>query len=183
MFKIVITVVVFIAIAVLAGFIVIYGGLYNIAATDHHWAPTRWLISTLTDNAVEHRAASIEVPGNLDDPDRITRGFEHFDEMCVDCHGAPGIDRDEFAEGLYPGAPRLERSTRDMTPAEVFWIVKNGIKMTGMPAFTSTHSDEAIWDITAFVKKLPELSPEQYMSYRQTSGEGEEREDHEGHDH
>src|SRR4029450_9687825 len=74
---------------------------------------------------------------------------------------APGMERTEISRGLYPRAPELRRKT-DLTPAEQFWIVKHGVKMTGMPAWGVTHNDELLWDVVAFVRKLPELTPEQY---------------------
>jgi mono/diheme cytochrome c family protein len=60
-----------------------------------------------------------------------------------------------------PRTPELRRGN-DLTPAEQFWVVKHGVKMTGMPAWGVTHDDELLWDVVAFVRKLPELTPEQY---------------------
>ena len=75
--------------------------------------------------------------------------------MCEECHGAPGVERSEMGKGLYPRGPKLLWAAKEDSPSELFWITKNGIKMTGMPAFGPTHSDEEIWAIVAFVKKLP----------------------------
>jgi mono/diheme cytochrome c family protein len=73
------------------------------------------------------------------------------------------MKRTEISRGLYPRAPELRRNT-DLTPAELFWIVKHGVKMTGMPAWGVTHDDDLLWDVVAFVRKLPELTPEQYQT-------------------
>jgi mono/diheme cytochrome c family protein len=83
--------------------------------------------------------------------------------MCAVCHLAPGMKRTEIARGLYPRAPELRRGA-DLTPAEEFWVVKHGLKMTGMPAWGVTHSDELLWDVVAFLQKLPELSAEEYQA-------------------
>jgi len=91
--------------------------------------------------------------------------------MCSGCHLAPGLEKTEISQGLYPSAPELSRGN-DLTPAEQFWVLKHGIKMTGMPAWGPTHDDDLLWDIVAFVQKLPTLSPEQYQTIVKSSGEG-----------
>jgi mono/diheme cytochrome c family protein len=73
------------------------------------------------------------------------------------------MKRTEISRGLYPRAPELRRGS-DLTPAEEFWVVKHGLKMTGMPAWGVTHSDELLWDVVAFLRKLPELTPDQYQA-------------------
>ncbi|HWF18465.1 MAG TPA: cytochrome c, partial [Verrucomicrobiae bacterium] len=85
-----------------------------------------------------------------------------YHEMCVQCHGAPGKEAGEIAKGLWPTAPNYNMITSDWTPAQLFWITKNGIKFTAMPGWGGTHSDEKIWDIVAFLQKLPNLSPTDY---------------------
>jgi mono/diheme cytochrome c family protein len=101
------------------------------------------------------------VPNNLADAKRISSGAGQYAEMCAGCHLAPGMKRTEISRGLYPRAPELRRGN-DLTPAEEFWVVKHGIKMTGMPAWGVTHSDKLLWDVVAFLRKLPELTPKQY---------------------
>jgi mono/diheme cytochrome c family protein len=141
----------------------IYAGLYNIAADVPHTPPVYWLFETLRDRAVAARARDVAVPNDLNDPNRISRGAGQYADMCTGCHLAPGMKRTEISRGLYPRAPELRRKT-DLTAAEQFWIVKHGVKMTGMPAWGVTHEDELLWDVVAFVRKLPELTPEQYQA-------------------
>jgi mono/diheme cytochrome c family protein len=83
------------------------------------------------------------------------------------------MERTEISRGLYPRAPELRRKT-DLTPAEQFWIVKHGVKMTGMPAWGVTHNDELLWDVVAFVRKLPKLTPEQYETLVKNAPKHEE---------
>jgi mono/diheme cytochrome c family protein len=94
----------------------------------------------------------------------VNEGAEHYALMCQSCHGAPGYEDTELAQGLDPKAPHLSRArgSDKFEAGEAFWITKNGIMMTGMPAWGKTHSDDKIWDIVAFLKKLPELGPEEY---------------------
>jgi mono/diheme cytochrome c family protein len=82
--------------------------------------------------------------------------------MCVSCHGAPGVDASPVGEGLNPPAPDLTLARiQERSDGELFWLVQNGIRMTGMPAFGPTHRDEEIWEIVAFLRHLPELTPEE----------------------
>ena len=113
---------------------------------------------------------------NLEDPKRIQTGLVHYHEMCTTCHGAPGVNISEIGQGLNPDPPELSDVGRD-APEETFWVVKNGIKMTGMPSFGVTHTDDEIWDIVAFLRKMGKLTPQEYQAMVQQAGlkaEGEE---------
>src|SRR6476660_5099049 len=151
----------------------IYAGLYNIAADIPHTQPVYWLFETVRDRSVAARARDIVVPNDLNDPNRISRGTGQYADMCSGCHLAPGMKRTEISRGLYPRAPELRRKT-DLTPAEQFWIVKHGVKMTGMPAWGVTHDDNLLWDVVAFVRKLPGLTPEQYETLVKNAPKHEE---------
>jgi len=141
----------------------VYSGLYNIAADVPHTQPIYWLLETARDRSIAVHARDIEVPSNLSDPNRISRGAGQYAEMCSGCHLAPGMKRTELSRGLYPRAPELRRKS-SLTAAEQFWSIKHGVKFTGMPAWGVTHDDDLLWDLVAFVRKLSELTPEQYES-------------------
>ena len=95
-------------------------------------------------------------------PDALKVGMDHFKEMCIGCHGAPGMEPDELAKGLNPPAPLLTSPfIQKMTDGEIYWVIANGIRMTAMPGFIPTHSPEKIWDIEAFVRHLPNLTAEE----------------------
>jgi mono/diheme cytochrome c family protein len=143
--------------------IFIWSGLYNIGADSPHWGITFLLLEEARERSVEMHSKDIVAP-SFDDHKLLEVGFPHFDEMCRQCHGAPGYPRDEFAEGLYPLPPSLAPGDvqQELSPSELFWIVKHGIKMTGMPSFGKTHTDEQIWGIIAIVKKLPEMDKAAY---------------------
>jgi len=151
----------------------IYAGLYNIAADVPHTQPVYWLLETMRDRSIAARAREVVVPADLNDPTRISKGAGQYADMCSGCHLAPGMKRTEISQGLYPRAPELRRKTT-LTPAEQFWVVKHGIKMTGMPAWGVTHDDALLWDVVAFVRKLPELTPEQYETLIKNAPKHEE---------
>ena len=140
----------------------VYSGAYNIAADDPHSRAISWLTSTVRTRSIAVRASNISVPIDLNDPRRIAAGAAEYGEMCSGCHLAPGLEKTEISKGLYPSAPELSHGS-DLTPAEQFWVLKHGIKMTGMPAWGPTHDDDLLWDIVAFMRKLPTLSPQQYQ--------------------
>lgn len=147
------TVVVLAALVLIGAGAFIYSGLYDIAASEPHWGITRWAMETIRMRSIKAHAAGIAAPPGLDDPARIAMGTEHFSMHCAVCHGAPGVPRGEIAEGLYPSPPNLAAAAKLYSDAELFWIIKHGIKMTGMPGW-SDHSDDELWATVAFLKKL-----------------------------
>ena len=153
----------FLALAAAALGLFVYIGLYDVGADAPHSRLVSWGLETLRDSAVSHHARGIDVPANLGDPARIAAGAGLYDEMCSGCHLAPGMERTEISQGLYPAAPELARGT-ELTPAEQFWAIKHGIKLSAMPAWGRTHNDQLIWDMVAFLQRLPRLSPAQYRA-------------------
>jgi mono/diheme cytochrome c family protein len=119
---------------VLGGSAVIYAGLYDVAATEPHWPATRWILETARVRSIKAHAAGVTIPAGFDDAAKIPMGVEHFAAHCAVCHGAPGVPGGDIARGLYPPPPDLAKTAQLYSPAELFWIIKHGIKMTGMPA-------------------------------------------------
>lgn len=146
-----------------------YWGVFNVAASAPHTAFVKWYLGTVRDHSVESHSAGIKVPAQYfaAQPDE---GFKQYDKTCLPCHGAPGIERSLVAKGLNPEPPELYKSVRNLKPEEVFWVIKNGIKMTGMPSFEKGKTDEQIWTLAAFVKKLPQISPDVYQQLKERYG-------------
>ena len=140
---------------------VIYTGVYDVAATSPHWPATAWLLETARTRSIQAQAAGIAVPPGLDDPAKVVIGVEHYAAHCAVCHGAPGVPRGDIAQGLYPPPPDLAKTAPLYTPAELFWIVKHGMKMTGMPAW-SNHGDDELWATVGFLQKLPAMNEQDY---------------------
>lgn len=147
--------------ALLGGTACVYLGFFNVAATDRHSAPVRWVMEQARIRSIKMHAAGIQVPADLGDPQKVVMGTDHFAAHCAVCHGAPGVPKGDIARGLYPAPPDLAEAAARYTPAELFWILKNGIKMTGMPAW-SDHSDDELWSAVAFIEKLPGMSEQDY---------------------
>lgn len=163
------------------GLAIIYSGLINISALVPESPFTEWVLHTTMENSVERHGAAVGTPPRFDDS-LVAEGLHHYREMCVTCHGAPGREPSEIGKGLRPSPPDLAKGAKELSDGEIFWIVKNGIRMTGMPSFAGNHSDREIWGITAFVRRLPAISPQEYAALDRQASEHEDDHLH-GHDH
>ncbi len=143
------------------GFAYAYYGFYNVSAVYSDWKPVAWFLDTTMGASVQRHARGVTVP-SLDSPDMYRLGFQHYRGMCQECHAAPGAEAEELAKGLRPEPPELVEAAGDWKPNELYWLVKNGVRMTGMPAFGPTHSEDELWAMVAFVQRLPKLSEADY---------------------
>jgi mono/diheme cytochrome c family protein len=141
----------------------VYSGVYNISALDQHTKPVYQLLEYAMRRSVKLRTDSIAAP-DLSDRQRILRGAEHYREHCLQCHGAPGVSPHALAFGMTPAPVNLVSTAREWPAADIYWVIKHGIKMSGMPAWEYEMSDHDIWDIVAFVEMMPALSPAEYAA-------------------
>lgn len=149
-------------VGLLAGVLVVTTGAYNVAADSPHAGLTRALLTFARERSIEEHASVITVP-SLANAEMIADGAADYDAMCTSCHLAPGLAENEMRPGMNPMPPLLARLPAG-NPAQQFWVIKHGIKMTGMPAWGVTHSDDEIWNMVAFLQKLPKLSPAAYRA-------------------
>ena len=154
-----------IAVVATAGFV--WSGVYNIGADDQHTRPVYALMQTMRERSIEARASKLQVP-DLKDPGRIRQGAGNYNAMCKGCHLAPGMEGTELSRGLYPAPPNLTKATVDA--AKAFWVIKHGIKASGMPAWGRSMQDEYIWNMAAFLQQLPRLDSAQYQALLESSG-------------
>lgn len=149
------------AAVVIGGTVFVYSGVFSVAATNPHWKATHWLMEKTRMRSIQAHAAGLTPPAGYDDPVKINGAVGHFSEHCATCHGAPGAKPGDIAEGMYPQPPNLTNAAARYTPGELFWILKNGIKMSAMPSMAS-DGDEMLWNTVAFLQKLPDMTDEQY---------------------
>jgi len=176
--KILLTVLIVVLALAASALAFIYSGLYDVAASSPDEGLVHWVLETTQEHSVERQMKASPVPP-LSDPALVQTGFTHYHEMCVTCHGAPGVEASEIGQGLNPYPPELATAAGEANPQELFWIVKHGIKMTGMPSFGVTHTDQEIWAIVAFLRKLPKLSPQEYQALEQAATASGEEHEHE----
>ena len=159
-----------VVLAAIIGLTVAYTGFYNIAATEEHASLTRWVFDTTFHSSVQRHAAVLEAPESFT-PAMIESGAHKYRSMCEHCHGGPGAEPDTWAGGMRPQPPHLAEEAAEWKLEEIFWLAKHGAKMTGMPAFGPTHDDRTLWNIAAFVKELPAMTPERYAAFGNLPGE------------
>lgn len=171
-----IVVVVLLGIAGALGFI--YSGVYNVAADSADNPLLHWALEQTRVRSIMSRSSAIEPPADLAAAERVARGLTGFESMCAHCHTAPGAKPTPVAKNLNPRPPEMQDMGKHLDPAYAFWAIKHGIRMTGMPAWGSVHSDDELWDLVAAIQAAAEWTPEQYQSRLAEA----ERQGH-GHDH
>jgi len=160
-----------IVLMILGGAAFVWSGLYNVAANEPHWGVTFWVLDQAKERSISVHSAKISLP-SLKGQKMVDVGLPYFQSSCRLCHGAPGYRRDDFALGLYPIPPILTSNEvkGEMSDAEIYWVVKNGLKMTGMPSFGVTCSKKDLFGIVAFLRVLPTLTPEAYRTMVSSAG-------------
>jgi mono/diheme cytochrome c family protein len=155
-------------IAVVAAGVYFFMGFYSVAATSANPSFVDMALKTVRAKSIEQHATERPPAGlSLTDNTVVQDGARAFATRgCVFCHGAPGVTWAKFSEGLNPGPPDLKEVAPTLTPSELFWVIKNGIEMTGMPSFGMIEMpDKEIWSIVAFVKQLPNVSDDQFKMW------------------
>jgi mono/diheme cytochrome c family protein len=152
----------------IAALVFFFGGFFNVAATNPEPEPVKWALVKVRMAAVDRHATDRPPPG-YDTPEMVQAGAKaYMARGCTSCHGGPGVDWQKFSEGLRPDPPDLTKIVKEREPRHLFWVVKNGINMTGMPSFGATGvEDPEIWSMVAFLKKLPEVKEEDFKTWVQ----------------
>jgi Cytochrome C oxidase, cbb3-type, subunit III len=154
------------ALAILVGIgaaVFFFGGFYSVAGTAEDPSVVTWALTRVRTASID-RHGDDQPPGNINDAARVQAGAKAFASIgCPTCHGGPGVTWAKFSEGLHPDPPDLKDVVDQLSPAKLFWVIKNGINMTGMPSFAQAGAnDDDIWSIVAFLKKLPGVSEADY---------------------
>nr|NUR38128.1 cytochrome c [Sphingomonas sp.] len=146
-------------------FLYVKSGLFDVAAARPHSRLVEWVTHETMINSIKRRAPDVALPAEVS-VSEATRGFCAYEAHCVACHGAPAVAREQWVNGLNPAPPYLLDAAQKWKPREIEWIVRNGIKMTGMPAWRESMSDDEIRDVVAFVEAMPKMPPQAYLRWR-----------------
>ncbi len=161
------------ALAIVAGIgcaVFFFGGFYSVAGTTEDPAIVTWALTRVRTASIDRHAKDTP-PASLNAAATVQAGARAYATLgCVNCHGAPGVTWQKFSEGLHPDPPDLKDVADELSPAQLFWVIKHGINMTGMPSFEQAGAkDDEIWSIVAFVKKLPGVSDADYKAWTASS--------------
>jgi len=157
--------------AAAAASVFIVAGVYNIGADVRHTKVVYWIITQLRDRSIAAHASGIRPPPDLASPGRLSRGAGLYAEYCTACHLSPDADATPLSQGLYPTPPQFAGKL-DHSATQEFWMIKHGVKLTAMPAWGRTQSDQQIWDLVSFVRALPTLSSAQYDALVKSAPKG-----------
>lgn len=149
--------------AVLAagGFLVAASGIVPIKASGGHWPVTEWFLRFSMRRSIATHSLGLKAP-RLDDPDLVLRGAGAYETGCRPCHGSPDIPYPRVAQWMLPPPPYLPPEIPEWRPRELFYIVKHGVKLTGMPAWPAQQRDDEVWAIVAFLLAFQSLDEEEY---------------------
>ena len=161
----------------LSGAVAVVGlGLYNVSAQVGHLPGVSWVLHTTFRNSVKLRAPSMEEAPDLQDPDLIALGAGHFATACAPCHATPDSRRSATMRAMVPAPPRIRDAIKHWQPNHLHWIVENGVKMSGMPAWPATGRGDEVWAVVAYLEALrsdarpeapatvPETEPQRYCA-------------------
>ncbi len=157
--------------AVLAGLLVVLAGIYNVGASSQHFAFTDRLLKLVLNRSIATYSLGIK-PVSLDRPGMVELGARHFAAGCQPCHAGPGKTQNPIAAGMYPAAPALSDNVGRWDNAELFWIVRHGLKFTGMPQWPGEGRDDEVWPVVAFMRQLPDMPVERYEALTGREGNG-----------
>ena len=144
----------------LVGLFVIFGGLYDTSARSGHSKTIAWAIHKTMIHSVQRRASDLV---SLPETASFWSGARDYESHCLSCHGGPGVDRASWAKGMLPTPPFLVDTSSHWSRRELYMIVHDGVKMTGMPAWGQVESDRQVSDVVAFLQVMPKLTPRQFQ--------------------
>lgn len=152
-----------VVVAAAGGAAVVFGGLYNVSAREGHWPLVPWVLQTTYSNSVSLRAPAPSAVPDLTADGMVALGAKHFDGGCRQCHAAPGTDRWAIPTVMVPHPPHIVEAVEGWQPNELYWIVDEGVKMSGMPYWPATRTDD-VWPVVAFLDRVDDMSGEDYAS-------------------
>jgi cytochrome c553 len=157
----------FLAAAVLAGlgFGVVTSGIVPITASSGHWPITEWFLHFTMRRSVATHALLVDVPPeDLYSRARLLRGARHYETGCRLCHGAPGDRLPPIPQAMTPHPPDLASRASHWSTRQLFYLIRHGVKFTGMPGWPAPGRDDEVWAVVAFVEQMPGMSAERYRA-------------------
>ncbi|RDL47892.1 Cytochrome c4 [Ensifer sp. M14] len=146
-----------------SGLLIAWLGIIHVGATGGHWAVTEWFLHWTMRSSVRTAALGIEKPLGFENASSIQIAAVHFEEGCAECHGSPVGRRSAEVLAMLPAPPDLRASIGGWKDEELFVIVRDGLRYTGMPAWPGGGRDEEVWAMVAFLRELPGMNAARYQ--------------------
>lgn len=143
------------------GAIVLKTGIYPVGATTQHFQLVHSVLEEGMRASVQRHSRNVTVPP-LGSPAQLRQGAALYRVNCAHCHGGPGFAQADWGKSMQPLPGPLVDASRRWETAQLYWIVKNGIKMSGMPAWEYHLTDAEMWSVVSFVERLPAMSSSDY---------------------
>jgi len=144
------------------GSIFAVSGLASIKASSDHWPVTEWFLNFAMSRSVATHTLGVKAPA-LNARGMVLKGATHYEIGCFPCHGNPALPHPRIAREMTPHPPYLPRTIHEWKPEELFYIVKHGVKFTGMPAWPAQQRDDEVWAMVAFLQEFPKLNEQEYQ--------------------
>jgi cytochrome c553 len=144
------------------GLLVAASGIMPLKASAGHWPITAWFLHFAMRRSVTTHTLGLQAPA-LDAPRLVLQGAGHYETGCSPCHGSPQRPPPRIVQHMTPHPPYLPPRISAWESEELFYIVKHGVKFTGMPAWPARQRDDEVWAMVAFLRTLPDLQAEDYQ--------------------
>jgi cytochrome c553 len=152
---------VFLILIGIGGLLVVVTGMVPIKASSGHWAITKWMLKFSSSRSIATHSIGITAP-NLNVPGLVVKGAATYDLNCRACHGSPSLRSPRVAAAMTPNPPYLPPDLPQWKEAELFYVVKHGIKFTAMPAWPVQQRDDEVWAMVAFLREFSNLDSAAY---------------------
>lgn len=141
--------------------IVVSSGVLPVKASSGHWPITAWGLEFAMERSVATHSLGITAPP-LDNEALVTRGAAHFEVGCAWCHNRPGSEPGRIVTHMTPHPSNLDEELSKWSPAELFFIVRHGVKFTGMPGWPAERREDEVWGVVAFLLRYQALTASDY---------------------
>jgi mono/diheme cytochrome c family protein len=161
---------VLLVLGVIGGAAFSWSGIYDVSAVEQHTKPVYWIIEASMRRSVHAHSGGAAMPSEPPSNDALRRGLAVYHAECERCHGGPGVAPERFALGMTPTPANLADTADRWKTRDIYWVVKYGLKMTGMPSWMYRLSEEEMHEVSAFVSHgLRDLSPDEYRKRARAS--------------
>ena len=138
-------------------------GLITVSARPPHWPITMFALHYTFKHSVAQAGSDVPVPDDLNSPERIALGIQHYKNVCTSCHGGPGLGQSPIALSMRPRPQHLASVIDQFSDQQLYAILRNGVRFSAMPAWPADSNFDEIWSVIAFLRAQPDMSTEEFI--------------------